>query len=144
MAIRRFFIALTVASIFVIGIGLLGFVPQATAETLNFKFFNHVTRAEAVPIPDAEGHLVRLTQREGVFIFENGELAWVKAVLYNDLIKMAGFIEQYYTITFQDGSTITIHSKGRVEATPAGVQTAGKQTGEIIHGTGRFQGIKGT
>ena len=68
MAIRRFFIALTVASIFVIGIWLLGFVPQATAETLNFKFFNHVTRAEAVPIPDAEGHLVRLTQRGSIYL----------------------------------------------------------------------------
>jgi hypothetical protein len=144
MAIRRFFIGLAVASIFVIGIWLLGSVPQATAETLNFKIFNHVTKAEAVPIPDAEGHLVRLTLREGVQIFENGELAWQKVVLYNDLIKGAGIVEQYVTIIFQDGSTITTHTKGRVEATPAGLQTAAKFTGEIIHGTGRFQGIKGT
>ncbi len=31
-----------------------------------------------------------------------------------------------------------------VEATPAGLQTGSKMSGEIIHGTGRFQGIKGT
>jgi len=144
MAIRRFFIGLAVASIFVIGIWLLGSVPQATAETLNYKLFNHVTKAEAVPIPDAEGHLVRLTVREGVQIFENGELAWLKAVLYVDIIKGAGPFDMYTTGTFQDGSTITTQTKGRVEATPAGVQTAAKWTGEIIHGTGRFQGIKGT
>jgi hypothetical protein len=144
MAIRRFLMGLVVASIFVIGIWLLGFVPQATAETLNFKLFNHAMKAEVVPIPDAEGHFVRLTQREGVFIFENGELAWQKAVFYNDLIKGAGSFEQYNTITFQDGSTITTFNKGRSEATPAGLQTGTKTTGEIIHGTGRFQGIKGT
>jgi hypothetical protein len=144
MAIRRFFIGLAVAGIFVIGIWFLGFIPEATAETLNFRTFNHVVKAEAVSIPDAEGHLVRLTLREGAQIFENGELGWMKMVLYNDLIKGAGAIDMYNTVTFQDGSTITTHSKGRVEATPAGLQTGSKFTGEIIHGTGRFQGIKGT
>jgi hypothetical protein len=144
MAIRRFFIGLAVASIFVIGIWFLGFVPQATAETLNYKNFIHVTKVEAVPIPDAEGHLVRLTVREGAQIFENGELAWVKSVLYSDQINRAGTLEVYSTVTFQDGSTITSHTKGRVEATLAGLQTGSKVTGEIIHGTGRFQGIKGT
>jgi hypothetical protein len=88
--------------------------------------------------------MVRLTQREGVDIFENGELAWFKAVLYADMIKGAGSYEMYTTRTFQDGSTITAYNKARVEATPAGLQTATKSTGEIIHGTGRFQGIKGT
>ena len=116
---------------------------QATA-TLNYKIFNHVTKVEAVPILDAEGHSVRLAVREGVYIFENGELAWHKLVLYADLIKGAGPLDTYITITFQDGSTITTHAKGRVEATPQGVQTASKSTAEIIHGTGRFQGIKGT
>jgi hypothetical protein len=144
MAIRRLSIGLAIASIFVIGIWLLGSVPQAMAETLNYKYFNHVVKAEAVPIPDAEGHLVRLTLREGVNIYENGELAWVKSVLYNDLIKGAGAIDIYTTAAFPDGSTITTHTKGRVEATPAGLQTGSKITGEIIHGTGRFQGIKGT
>jgi hypothetical protein len=128
----------------IIAIGLLGSVPQATAETLNYKNFNHVTKAEAVPMPDAEGHLVRLTVREGVNIYENGELAWSKSVLYVDIIKGAGPFDMYSTTTFQDGSTITTRTKGMVEATPAGVQTAAKWTGEIIHGTGRFQGIKGT
>ena len=102
MAIRRLFMGLTIGSIFVVGIWLLGFVPQATAEILNFKSFNHVTKAEAVPIPDVEGHLIRLTVREGVQIFDNGEMAPTKSVLYNDLIKGAGSLEVYTVITFQD------------------------------------------
>jgi hypothetical protein len=144
MAIRRFFVGLTVASIFVISIWLLGIVPQATAETLNYRNFNHVTKSEVVEIPDVEGHLVLFQVREGVRIFENGELAWIKAVAYVDSIKRAGPFDVYATITFQDGSTITTHSKGRTEATSAGLPSGTRQTGEIIHGTGRFQGIKGT
>jgi hypothetical protein len=144
MSIKKVFIGLAVSIILVIFIWLVGFVPQATAQTLNYKNFNHVTKAEVVPIPDAEGHIVRLTVREGVQVFENGEWAWVKSVLYADLIKVAGPFDMYSTVTFQDGSTITSRTKGRVEATPAGLQTGAKWTGEIIHGTRRFQGIKGT
>ena len=144
MTIRRFSIGLAIASIFVIGIWLLGSVPQAMAETLNFKWFNHVTKQEGTPIPDAEGHLVFFWMREGVVIFESGELAWSKSVGFSDVIKGAGTFTQYATQTFQDGSTITTYSKGTATATPAGVSSAAKRTGEIIHGTGRFQGIKGT
>ena len=144
MVIRRGFIGLAIVSIVVIGIVFLGFVPQATAETLNFKGFNHVTKMEMVPIADVEGHSVGLAVREGVTILENGELAWVKAVNMGDLIKGAGTFDIYATFTFQDGSTLIVRTKGTMEATPAGVSSAAKWTGEIIHGTGRFQGIKGT
>ena len=46
--------------------------------------------------------------------------------------------------TFLDGSTITGHGIGVIQATSAGVPTAAKWTSELTHGTGRFQGIKGT
>ncbi len=144
MAIRRFSIGLAVASIFVIGIWLLGSVPQAMAETMNYKWFNHMTKMERFPIPDAEGHAVSLWVREGVIILESGELAWVKIIGFSDATKGAGTLITYSTLTFQDGSTIIQHRKGTQQATPAGVTSAAKQSGEIIHGTGRFQGIKGT
>ena len=143
MAIRRFFIGLPVASIFVIGIWLLGSVPQAMAETLNFKFFTHETKREAVPVLDAEGHSVSLSLREGVYVLESGELVWGRGVMTSDMTKGKGTFDQYYTLTFQDGSTIICRYKGTVGATTAGVSSAAKRTGEIINGTGRFQGIKG-
>ena len=144
MATRRFFMGLAIASIFGIGIWLLGFAPQATAETLNFKTFTHVTKGETFPIPDAEGHLVSSLVREGVWIFENGELGWNRGIIITDTTKGAGNMELYSITTFQDGSTIISHSKGTQQATSAGVPSGVKRTGEIIHGTGRFQGIKGT
>ena len=144
MAIRRFFVGLAVASIFVISIWLLGSVPQATAETLNFRSFNHVTKQETVPIPDVEGHYMRFQVREGVAVFENGELAWQSTVYFYNHIKGAGPGEAYGTYTFLDGSTITGHAIGVIEATSAGLPSAAKWSTEIIHGTGRFQGMKGT
>ncbi len=144
MAIRRFSIGLALVSIFVIGIWLLGSVPQAMAETMNYKYFNHLTKIEVKSIPNAEGHTVSLWEREGVIILESGELAWSKTIGFTDFIKGAGTIITYTTLTFQDGSTIMQHRKGTVGATSAGVSSSAKQTGEIIHGTGRFQGIKGT
>jgi hypothetical protein len=47
---------------------------------------------------------------------------------------------QYVTIKFPDGSTITIKSQGTMGAGGA----SGGWTSEIIKGTGRFEGIKGT
>ena len=144
MAIRRGFMGLAIVSIVVIGICLLGSVPQATAETLNFKAFNHVTKAEMFPVADVEGHLVGVSVREGVAVFENGELGWHKVTQSANVIKGAGTLESYFVCTFLDGSTFIVHTKGTVEATPQGVESAAKITGDIVGGTGRFQGIKGT
>ena len=111
---------------------------------LNFKQFNRVTKQEIVPIPDVEGHVIGVSVREGVQISEDGELAWIKASLILDFIKGAGTLDAYTTHTFLGGSTFTTHTKGTVKATPAGVPSAAKWTGDIIRGTGLFQGIKGT
>ena len=144
MAIRRFFVGLAIASIFVMSIWPLGSVPQATAETLNFKGFNHVTKSERFPIADVEGHIVNVHEREGAIILENGELGWTKVTAIVDQIKGTGTVDSYATYTFLDGSTFTTHHKGRLEASPRGAPSAVKFTGDIINGTGRFQGIKGT
>lgn len=144
MNIRRFFRGLPMVSIFLIGLWLLSAIPQAMAETMNIKFFSHVMKREAVSIPDAEGHTVAFGMSEGVIVLETGEMAWLKSVVFSNLTKGSGSIELYTTHTFPDGSAYTTHTKGTVKATPSGVVTAQKWSGDIIHGTGRFQGIQGT
>ena len=121
---------------------VLGPAIQAGAESMNGKLFNLATRREAIPVGDIEGHLLLLTVREGVMNFDNGEVAWIKAVIYSDVLKGLGPFDQYVTLTFEDGSTITSHTKGTLTAAAAGASA--KWTGEIIRGTGRFEGIKGT
>ncbi len=128
--------------ILVISAWILGSAIQAGAETLNFKFFSHAERLEAFPVGDIEGHTVAIEIREGVVIFASGELAWMRAINSLDRAQGVNTFDQYYTITFLDGSKIFCHNKGRSERTAA--SGAGKWAGEIINGTGRFQGIKGT
>ncbi len=125
-------------SLFIVASCFLGLVDQVMAETWKYRIFDHATKMEAQMIPDAAGHFVGLQIREGVTIFENGELAWHKTVAIFDGVKGAGPYSRYMTTTFQDGSTMTNYAKGT--SFPGGYNW----TAEIIHGTGRFQGIKGT
>jgi len=128
-----------VLGIFIMATWLLGSVPQIMAETLNGKYINRVTKIESLPIPDAEGHSTGMTVIEGASISENGELSWQKVVIIFDMTKGVGPFSQYWTNTFQDGSTMTGYNKGMGDGGPTA-----KWTSEIINGTGRFQGIKGT
>jgi hypothetical protein len=130
---------------FVISTWILGSPIQAGAETMNFKVYNWVTKRETVPVADVEGHALGLTVRNAYFIFENGEVATSISVGTHDYINGKGPFMQYVTLTFQDRSTIIIKSQGTVGAPVAGTPTVGGYTGsEIIKGTGRFEGIKGS
>jgi hypothetical protein len=130
---------LILLSVFIIAAWLLGSVAQVMAETWKYKTFNHLTKIEGLAIPDAEGHWGGLQIREGVTIYENGEMSWHKVLVIYDGVKGVGSFDQYITATFQDGSTITNYAK-QAKSFVGGF----KWTADIIHGTGRFQGIKGT
>jgi len=130
--------------ILIISTWVLGLAIQVEAETWNFKFYTWVTKGEAFPIGDVEGHSVWFMQRGAFRVFENGEVATATAIVSGDFIKGAGPFMQYVTLTFGDGSTIIIKSQGTAGVPAAGAPTAGGWTSEIIKGTGRFEGIKGT
>jgi hypothetical protein len=118
-------------------------VFQADAAELKFKFYSYVTQEESLPVGDVEGHILSLQTRRAFCVMENGELATELAVMTRDLIQGSGSSIQYRTMTFADGSTIIVKAQTRLEGTAAGT-TAAKTTREIIKGTGRFAGIKGT
>ena len=124
----------------VISAWVLGWAMQAGAETLNYKSYTWVIKSEGVPVGDVEGHRVYLTVRGAFYVFENGEVATINHVSTGEQINGAGPFMQYVTINFPDGSTITIKSQGTMGAGGA----SGGWTSEIIKGTGRFEGIKGT
>ena len=124
----------------VVSVWVLGSAMPGAAETLNYKFYTWVSKWERVPVGDVEGHAVSLVMRGGFNVFDNGEVATAHSVATNDYINGAGPFMQYVTINFPDGATITIKSQGTMGA----VGAAGGWTSEIIKGTGRFEGIKGT
>jgi hypothetical protein len=124
--------------ILVITVWVLGSAIQAGAETMNYKFYTWAIKGESVPVADVEVHSVDLFTRGAFYVFENGEVATVDVVGTGDFIKGLGPFMQYVNIKFQDGSTIMIKSQGTFGG------TAGQWKSEIIKGTGRFEGIKGT
>ena len=130
--------------ILVISAWVLGSAIQAGAETMNFKLYTHAIKTERTLISDVEGHSFSFAIRRGIYAFENGEYATHFAVNVADTIKGSGSYTQYSTITFQDGSTVILKQQAVLSGTGPGVSTSSAMTGEIIKGTGRFEGIKGT
>ena len=124
--------------ILAIPVWVLGSTIQVGAETLNYKTYTYVTKAESVPVGDVDGHTMTLYVRRAFIVFENGEVATQISVITSDWIKGSGPGLQYNTMTFSDGSTIIM----KVQATRT--PTSSKLTREIIKGTGRFEGIRGT
>jgi hypothetical protein len=92
-----------------------------------------------VPVGDVEGHTIGYAMRGAFLVFENGEIATINHVATTDYINGVGPFMQYVTIKFPDGPTIMVKSQGTIAAAGAMVYTS-----EIIKGTGRFEGIKGT
>ncbi len=131
-------------TLFVISVGILCCVPEPMAETLNYKSFVHVTQRQMVQVGDVAVHWVVFEVREGSAVLENGEMVWVKTVLTSDVIRGGGPFTSYSTFSFQDGSTIITRTKGTSGQHSASGPPEAKITPEIIKGTGRFEGIKGT
>jgi hypothetical protein len=125
-------------AILAIAVWVLGSAIQAGAETMNFKIYSYVIKGEYIPIGDVEGHTVILTVRRAFYAFENGEVALVSAVSTGDFVKSSGPFLNYITITFPDNSMMIVKGQG----TRGG--GAGGWKSEIIKGTDRFQGAKGT
>jgi len=114
------------------------------AETLKWKNYSYVTKTEGEPVGDVEGHIVRVSIRRSFCVFDNGEVATASSINVNDSIKGSGSTLQYTTLTFSDGSTIITKAHYTSTGTAPTQQTSAKSTREIIKGTGRFEGIKGT
>ena len=133
---------LVLFGILLISVWVLGSAIQARAETMNYKLYAVTIKADNVPIGDAEGHNMGLIVRSGFMVFENEEVATGYAVILGDMAKGKASNSQYVSVTFPDGSTII----RKDQITIGGGTAPGANTviSEIIKGTGRFEGIKGT
>ena len=123
-------------------IWLVGFAIPANAETMKYKGYRYTLKNEDVKVGDVEGHLLRFQTGRAFLVFENGETATSFWLTTADYTKDLGSAFAYITITFvDDRSTIVT----KIQSTWDVSDVAGlKFTAEIIKGTGRFEGIKGT
>jgi hypothetical protein len=130
--------------IVVISAWILGSAIPAGAETMKYRGYTYVAKAEIALVGDVEGHALSLYVRRAFCVFESGEVATNLTTITNDITHGSGTLLQYKIITFTDGSTIVTKTQGTVGGTAVGVPTSAALTGEIVKGTGRFEGIKGT
>jgi len=130
--------------ILVISAWVLGATIQAGAETLNFKSYTYGIKQESIPIGDVEGHTLGFDVRRGFYAFENGEVGIVNQVATSETVKGGYSVLLYTTVTFPDGSTIITRGQGALGGGVPGSPATGGWKYEIVKGTGRFEGIKGT
>jgi hypothetical protein len=131
----------------IIILSLTVFWTTASAETLKGKGVSSVSKVEMFPVGDVENHNIGFATREGMIVFENGEVATAKTVAIWDQVRGGtGWAKGYVHWTFVDGSTIlnNFHQDVAPAKAEGPVQSDTKVSGEIIKGTGRFAGIKGT
>jgi hypothetical protein len=116
---------------------------QVAAETLNYKAYVWMNREVIVEVDEAEGNSVSLAQRGGFYVCDTGEVATITRVSLNETTRELGTATIYETIKFADGSTILLKGQS-VRRRAGGRTTSSEGTTEILKGTGRFAGIKGT
>lgn len=126
--------------------GILGSVMQAAAETMKCQTSGNSVKREVMQIPDVEGHTIVMGIREGLAFFEDGEVSAFKNFHTADVLAGKKVLTQGYQVfTFLDGSTIITSFHQIQEPDPGGrLAWITKATGEILKGTGRFEGIKGS
>jgi hypothetical protein len=132
--------------ILVISAWILGSAIQAKAETMKCRTAGVVTKDETLSVGYEEGHVLGLQITEGLAFFENGEIANIRSHLvydrYDQVVPGKSSQAIGYTIfTFEDGSTFVQRFQrlqGSDMTLPAQVAS------ELIKGTGRFEGIKGS
>ena len=139
---KRIVVALMLTFVLLFGLTFVG--AQAKAETVKFTVTSYITKVEAIPVPDVEGHVLILGERRGVAVFEDGTAAAYHTRFICDFIKYHGPCQGYTDLTYPDGSKSIVKYKLTVEI-PAGKKLLTlKGKGDFIKGTGRFEGIKGT
>ena len=141
--VKRRLLVLTIGMLAVVcSVAVLA--SPAAAETLKYKFYSWMVKGESLPVGDVEEHRIGYSVRHNFWVFDNGEVATTVNVNTLDVIKGAGPLMQYITVTFADGSTIVMKSQGTMIGSALGnTMAAVEKKSDIIRGTGRFVGIKG-
>ncbi len=127
--------------------GFLGVAKEASAETLKLVVSNVVTKGEVYPVENIEGAAIISMVRDGSFISENGELGNMKFFGATGAIAgKGGSFLGYLVFIFQDGSTIMAILPSASWWPDPDKKIGGfqKASGELLLGSGKFKGIKGT
>jgi hypothetical protein len=132
--------------VLIISAWVLGSAIQVGAETMKCRTSGIMVKNEGIPIPDVDGHRISLGLRDGLAFFEDGEVAAFKASSTSDTkAGKEGRSQGYLLFSFVDGSTVITSFLQTSKPDPEGkFGWLSELKGEILKGTGRFEGIKGS
>jgi hypothetical protein len=121
------------------------FPTQVAAETQKYKIIIYLIRMEWSAIPTLEGQGYWLAEFKDITFWDDGEVSAYSGAAIGESYKGKGPANNCITHTFADGSTIVSKNKYISITAPDGKTAVLEDiTGEIVKGTGRFEGIKGT
>jgi hypothetical protein len=130
--------------ILVISAWVLASFAQAGAETMKCRSVETQIKNEQIAVNDEPRHVLGMQITEGLAVFENGEIAKRRCRgIYDTIAEKGGQWIIYSIFTFEDGSTIVLKFQ-RLRVTDQGGNLTTTDTSDLIKGTGRFEGIKGT
>ena len=131
-----------VASLLVVAVWLFTPALHAEEKTAKSQIIRHITKVEVVKV--GEGHVIGVSERSGLAIFKDGEVATTTSQATFDTMKGNGTHQGYSQYTFEDGSTYITKFQGTHKSADGGKTGTFEGTFDYISGTGRFDGIKGS
>ena len=130
-----------VISLIMVAVWLFTPALQAEEKTVKSQAIRHLTKMEVVKV--GEGHIIGVSERSGLAIFEDGEVATTTAQSTFDSMQGSGTHQGYAQYVFEDGSTYVAKYQGTSKSADGGKTATFEGTFDYVSGTGRFEGIKG-
>ncbi len=124
---------------------LLGSVTQAGAQTYTVKCreTGHFAQMNIIEVRDVPGHIVAVGESAGVSSCDDGSIATTSSKWMTDQTNGSGISQGYRLFTYEEGSTLWEKYQIIITAGQDGKTTNWEITGQLVKGTGRFEGIEG-
>ena len=108
----------------------------------------HTQKSEMMEVGDVPGHFMGVSQIYGFTFYTKGpsagEIVPRMSIMNFDVVKGKGTATGYETKTFKDGSTLILKWSCTLTPVDGGKRTAFEGPWEVIAGTGRYAGVKGS
>ena len=138
-------------SVVTVMFGLTTLSAMAGSTRIAGTFSQSYSKQEVLPIPQAQGHIIMLTESQGSNSNTNGSgyMDGAKVVISEivDLNRGNGPHQGYVTQTMSNGDETVTHFNGKVTTTMTAEErpnTTMKGSWKTIRGTGQYSGIKGS
>ncbi|HQT98360.1 MAG TPA: hypothetical protein PK416_10880 [Thermodesulfobacteriota bacterium] len=120
----------------------------SVAEEVAGRNVGHSQKTEMMEVGDVPGHFMGVSQFHVLAFYtkgpDKGEIITRMGTSTFDVVKGKGTATGYEVKPFRDGSMVVLKNSGTSTPIDGGKKTAFEGTWEVVGGTGRYAGAKGT